>query len=106
MTMILDERHQPVQIVLDQVIESAKPEAVFLYNCKYYWGGELTSFKLCVICDCSDKRRLLSEIFDVDCEIPFDILLYTKEQFDEFKDNPSAFAHRIFTKGTMLYGNE
>lgn len=106
MTMILDERHQPVREVLDQVIAAAKPEAVFLYNCKYDWDGELTAFKFCVICDYNNKRRLLAEIFDVDCEIPFDVLLYTKEQFNEFKNDPSAFAHRIFTKGTMLYGNE
>ena len=103
---MLDNKHEAVQEVLDQVIAIAKPEAVFLYNCKYDLDGDLISFKLCVICEYDNKRRLLSEIFDVDCAIPFDILLYTKEQFKELRDDTAAFANRICTKGKMLYGQE
>ncbi|MBP1581831.1 MAG: hypothetical protein J6A26_05495 [Oscillospiraceae bacterium] len=103
---MLDNKHEAVQEVLDQVIAIAKPEAVFLYNCKYDLDGDLISFKLCVICEYDNKRRLLSEIFDVDCDIPFDILLYTKEQFKELRDDTAAFANRICTKGKMLYGQE
>ena len=105
MTMILDARHEPVKEVLEQVIAVAKPEAVFLYNCKYDFDGELNSFKLCIICDYENKRQLLTEIFDVDCDIPFDVLIYTREQFRELRDDTAAFANRICTKGTMLYGS-
>ncbi len=106
MTMILDAKHAAVKEVLEQVISVAKPEAVFLYNCKYDLDGELNSFKLCVICDYEDKRRLITDIFDVDCDIPFDVLIYTREQFKELRNDTAAFANRICTKGTMLYGNE
>lgn len=104
--MNLDEKHSAVKEVLDQVITIAKPEAVFLYNCKYDLDGDLTSFKLCVICEFENKRRLLTDIFDVDCDTPFDILLYTKEQFKELKEDEHAFANRILTKGKMLYGTK
>ncbi len=104
--MIPDEKHAAVQEVLKQVIAIAKPEAVFLYNCKHDLDGELTSFKLCVICEYENKRRLLTDIFDVDCETPFDVLLYTKEQFRQLRDDTSAFANRVFTKGKMLYGQK
>ncbi len=104
--MILDQRHSAVKEVLEQVIAVAKPEAVFLYNCKYDLDGDLSSFKLCVICEFENKRRLLSDIFDVDCDIPFDILLYTKEQFLQLRDDVDAFANRVCTKGKMLYGRE
>ena len=106
MTMILDERHGAVKDVLAQVISVAKPEAVFLYHCKHDPDGELNSFKLCVICDYEDKRRLITEIFDVDCDVPVDVLIYTREQFKELRDDKAAFANRICTKGTMLYGSE
>ena len=101
--MILSEKYLPVKEVLDQVISVAQPAAVFLYNCKHNLDGELSSFKLCVVCDYNDKRRLIAEIFDVDCDIPFDILLYTKEQFQELKEDTAAFANRISTKGKMIY---
>lgn len=104
--MNLDEKHLAVKDVLEQVVHIAEPEAVFLYNCKYDLDGELSSFKLCVICDYEDKRRLLSDIFDVDCEIPFDVLLYTREQFKDLKGDTAAFANRICTKGKMLYGTK
>ena len=54
--MNLDEKHSAVKEVLEQVISIAKPDFVFMYNCKYDWDGDLTSFKLCVVCDFADKR--------------------------------------------------
>lgn len=102
--MNLDEKHSAVKEVLEQVISIAKPDFVFMYNCKYDGDGDLTSFKLCVVCDFADKRKLLTEIFDVDCDVPFDILLYTCQQFKELKDDAAAFVNRVCTKGKMLYG--
>ncbi len=99
-----DMKHEAVQEVLEQVISVADPDFVFMYNCKYELDGDLKSFKLCVVCDYTDKRRLLSDIFDVDCDVPFDILLYTKEQFQALRDDTEAFANRVCTKGKMLYG--
>ena len=64
--MNLDEKHSAVKEVLEQVISIAKPDFVFMYNCKYDLDGDLTSFKLCVVCDFADKCKLLTEIFDVD----------------------------------------
>lgn len=100
----LDEKHAVVQDVLDQVIHVAEPDFVFLYNCKYELDGDLASFKLCIVCDFTDKRRLISRIFDVDCDVPFDVLLYTREQFKELRNDTAAFANRVCTKGQMLYG--
>lgn len=101
---MIQEDNAMIQEVVDQVVEIASPEAVILYNCKYDMAGELDSFKLCVVCDIPDKRQLLSRIFDVDCEIPFDVLLYTREQFLRLRDDEAAFANRVFRKGKILYG--
>mgnify|MGYP001774423900 FL=1 len=48
---------------------------------------------------------MLTQIFDeVDSEIPYDILLYTDEQFEELKDSSDAFASRVNQKGRLRYG--
>jgi len=104
--MIHDNDLAIINEVLEQVVSVAKPEAVFLYNCKHRMDDSLLSFKLCVICEYENKRRLLSDIIDVDCDIPFDILIYTKEQFRQLRDNADAFANRICQEGRMLYVNE
>ena len=106
MSMMLSGQFLPVKEVLEQVVAVAQPEAVFLYSCKYDLDGDLSSFKLCIVCDFEDKRRLITDIFDVDCDIPFDVLLYTKEQFQQLKEDTAAFANRIFTKGKMIYVSE
>lgn len=104
--MSVEQNDRMVQEVLTQVIQIAKPERVFLYQYKLDPNGDLISFKLCVVCDYEDKRRLLTEIFEVDCDIPFDVLLYTKEQFQSLKEDSTAFANRICTKGKILYGEK
>ena len=43
--------------------------------------------------DIPDKRRMLTRIFDeVDSDIPYDVLLYTDEQFRELTEDDGAFA--------------
>ncbi len=104
--MHIDEKNSEVQIVLDKVIAVAQPEFVFLYNCKHEVDGELRSFKLCIICEYEDKGKLLREIFDVDCDVPFDVLIYTKEQFAQLRNDTAAFANQICRRGKMLYGKK
>ncbi len=104
--LYIDENNKDIQDVLKQVIEVAKPKFVFLYNCKHELDGDLRSFKLCIICEFDDKRSLLRDIFDVDCDIPFDVLLYTGEQFAKLRDDESAFANEICRRGKMIYGQK
>lgn len=67
--------------------------------------GKLRSFKLCIVGKIQDKKKMLTQIFDeVDSEIPYDILLYTDEQFEELKDSSDAFASRVNQKGRLRYG--
>ena len=102
--MIQEENDSIIQEVLDQIIPIANPETVILYNCKYHPAGDLYSFKLCIVCEIVNKRRLLSDIFEIDCDVPFDVLLYTPAQFQQLRDDTAAFANRVSQKGKILYG--
>ena len=67
--------------------------------------GKLRSSKLCLVGRIEDKKKMLTRIFDeVDSEIPYDILLYTDEQFEELKNSSDAFASRVNQKGRVRYG--
>lgn len=102
--MILGKDDSLITQVANQIIPIASPRSIIVYNKKYDMDGSLDSFKLCLVGDFPDRRRLLSQIFDIDCEVPFDILLYSPEQFDQLKEDAGAFANRVYRKGKIIYG--
>lgn len=77
---------------------------VIEYNTKYDMDGNISAFKLCIVGDIPDKRRMLTRIFDeVDSDIPYDVLLYTDEQFRELTEDDGAFASHVNQKGRVRY---
>ena len=102
----MEERSDKViEETVDQIVKLFSPSRVIEYNTKYDMNGKLLSFKLCIVGKIQDKKKMLTRIFDeVDSEIPYDILLYTDEQFEELKDSSDAFASRVNQKGRLRYG--
>ena len=102
----MDERADKViEESVEKIVELFSPTRVIEYGTKYDMDGALSSFKLCIVGEIPDKRRMLTRIFDeVDSEIPFDILLYTNEQFEELKNSQDAFASRVNQRGRVRYG--
>ncbi len=102
----MDERADKViEETVEKIVELFSPSKVIEYNTKYDMDGKLSSFKLCIVGKIEDKRKMLTRIFDeVDSEIPYDVLLYTDEQFNQLKDSYDAFASRINQRGRVRYG--
>ena len=94
-----------IQETVDKIVELFSPSKVIEYNTKYGMDGRLLSFQLCIVGKITDKRRMLTRIFDeVDSDIPYDVLLYTDEQFEQLKDSSDAFASRVNQRGRVRYG--
>ena len=75
---------QVIEQTVNRIVELFHPSRVIEYNTKYDMDGNISAFKLCIVGDIPDKRRMLTRIFDeVDSDIPYDVLLYTDEQFRE-----------------------
>jgi len=100
----MERSHELVRRVAKQIVELVHPSRIIEYNTKYDMNGEVSAFKLCIVGAIPDKKRLLSLIFDqVDSEVPFDVLLYTDEQFAQLQEEEAAFANRVHRKGRVLY---
>lgn len=94
-----------IESVVGEIVDLLSPQTIYLYNRKLNPKGELTSFKLCVISDLSDREQAERDIYrKVDCPIPFDILLYTPQEWEHLREDPATFASRIQQEGTVLYG--
>lgn len=77
---------------------------IYLYNQRIGSGGDTTSFKLCIIAPVTDKSKAERDIYlHTDCDVPFDILFYTPEEWDSLIQNPDSFANRILRNGLVVW---
>lgn len=93
--------------VVGAIVELTAPTKVILYNSKLDMDGVMTSFKLCIVgpMDEEEKKKVLRRVFSqVDCQIPYDILLYSDSQFENLRNRENAFAQQVDQKGKVLYG--
>lgn len=82
-------------------------QKIYLISVKVDTVGDLKSFKFGLIVD--DDIKSTSELagdlyFNIDCELPFDLVIYTETEFNSLKDEEGTFAQKINDTGTVLYG--
>lgn len=95
---------QEVRGVVEEIAKLIRPNAIYLYNHKRTLSGQIASFKLCVIADCVKEAAERQIYREIDCMIPYDIILYTPEEWQQLTDRPDTFAHKISRTGTVVYG--
>lgn len=99
-----DDSGQIAQVV-EKVIEMLTPQKIILYNRKSAVGGEISGFKICIIAGISDRVKTERDIYlNIDCDVPFDVLLYTPEEWERLRRQAGSFAARIAQNGKVLYG--
>ena len=77
---------QVIEQTVNRIVELFHPSRVIEYNTKYDMDGNISAFKLCIVGD-----------------IPYDVLLYTDEQFRELTEDDGAFASHVNQKGRVRY---
>lgn len=91
--------------VVNQIIYNFEPQKIILFSVKQDLNGKSISFKLCIILDCQDKFEAERDIYvNTDSEIPFDIVIYTPQEFDDYMDIEGSFANKINNTGIVVYG--
>ena len=96
--------HSVIRQVVDEIVALLAPERVYLYSQKLNCQGEVTSFKLCVVGDFADKQKARQSVYwEVDSQLPFDVLLYTSQEWEELCEHPDMFARQIKNTGTIVY---
>lgn len=92
----------------EQIAELVHPVRIMIYNRKYSISGELSSFKLCVIIKGIDCSKVEQQIYlALDCDVPFDVLVYNYDHWNSLLDDKYSFAYRgIMNGGVVLYESE
>lgn len=90
--------------LVEQLVELTTPQRIILFSQKTDLDGQLSSCKLCVVTEMQDRHELLRQIYrQTDCDVPFDVVLYTPEEWSRLCDNGESFACRVAHNGQVLY---
>ena len=93
-----------VECVSKKIVEMLAPRSIYLYNQRIGACGQTSGFKLCVILSTQDKAKVERDIYlHIDCEIPFDVIIYTPEEWEALASRPDSFACKIKQTGKVVY---
>ncbi|MCL2400832.1 MAG: nucleotidyltransferase domain-containing protein [Defluviitaleaceae bacterium] len=104
---------QSLEELLDEIVTSIKthyPDSqVYLFG-SYVWGNynKDSDFDICVLVSKIVGRRNemnanISCTIREDFPMPYDLLLYTYDEFDEFQNHKSSLPYKIKSKGRLLH---
>ncbi len=100
--------------IVSQITQSVKPAAIFLFGSHAYGTPhEDSDIDLLVVVDSDVVPQNYEEksniylsvsraIRDVERKIPIDLIVYTKPEFERFKEIGSIFSRRILKDGVNL----
>lgn len=88
----------------DDIVRLLEPERLLLFGCKQDVQGVPTAVKLCAVIPGGDAREAERRLYmAVDAAVPFDILVYTRAEWERLLATPLSFAGRIQQTGSVLY---
>ncbi len=92
----------------ERIAELVKPVRIIIFNEKHTPAGELVSFKLCVIIRENECSKTEQKIYlTLECEVPYDVLVYNSQKWNDAIKDPDTFARRgILNGGVVLYESE
>lgn len=94
-----------IRRVVDPLVRDFSPLKIYLFSHKIASTGETTSFKLLMVLDTADKEAVQRKAYlDIECDAPFDIVVYTPAEWEMLVKDTSSFAGKISRTGVVLYG--
>ena len=103
--MVYDDR---ITRLCEEIAGLVRPVRIIIFNEKHTPAGDLVSFKLCVIVKETECTKTEQKIYlTLECEVPFDVLVYNIDQWNAAVEDPDTFAYRgILNGGVVLYESE
>lgn len=104
--MSIDDFNKETDSIKKQIIEKYNPKEIILFgSVAKGLFREHSDIDLCIIMDTTNKRELLTNLYiDIESNIPFDLVLYTIEEWENCKNDKSSFAYSIVNTGVKIYG--
>ena len=96
-----------IRNIIENIKKLIKPYWIILFHRKVDNRGQILSFKVCIIIDPADKIEVEKNIYkNIESEIPFDVILYTHEEWEQLSRKKNSFANKILKRGTIINGKK
>ncbi len=94
------EQISDIKSVIDDIKNFAKPSEIILFHKKVSNVGTTIGFKVCLVMDVDDKLEIEKNIYKhVDSDVPFDVIIYTCDEWNKLKSEKHSFANNILKRG-------
>jgi predicted nucleotidyltransferase len=99
---------ETIEEVKNRLVKAYNPVAIYLFG-SYAWGSptEDSDLDLLIVIDASNEKfyRRMDPAYDAlfGMGIAKDIIVYTKEEFDNVSQNITTLGYKIKKEGTVLY---
>lgn len=97
-----------LQKITQQFINLYTPYKLLLFGSQAKSTAKPNSdIDICVIKETTNKRELLSDMYmNIESNMPFDLLLYTPDEWAECITDATSFAYVINKEGVVLYARQ
>lgn len=94
-----------INSIKQQIIKKYNPEKIIVFGSSASGTVRNNSdIDVCVIKETSDKRELLTDIYlNIESSRPFDLVLYTIDEWADLTKDRTSFAYQINKKGLLVY---
>ena len=104
--MSINSFDKEIDYIKKQLIEKFNPKEIILFGsvAKGIFRDD-SDIDLCIIINTINKRELLTNMYvDIESNIPFDLVLYTIDEWNNCINDTSSFAYSIIKTGVKIYG--
>ena len=92
--------------ITDQIYKSYSPTYIYLFGSQAKGTAtDKSDIDLCIVVDTNNKRNLITDMYcSIDSDKPFDLVLYTPDEWQQCVSDTTSFAYKIANEGVKLYG--
>lgn len=100
-----------IRSVVNDIKKIINPNEIILFHRKISNTGEIISFKICLVVETKgdlgnkldNKLDIEKNIYkNIDSDVPFDVIIYTCDEWDSLKLKKHSFANNIFKRGCFF----
>lgn len=95
-----------IEDIKNQILDKFHPADIILFgSCARGRVSKGSDIDLCVIVETNDKRQMVRDILlEIEYDIDLDVVVYTPEEWQKYKEDKSTFAGIINRTGVSLVG--
>jgi predicted nucleotidyltransferase len=104
--MTMNQVQNEISSIKDQIVSIYTPSRIVLFGSQAKGTATKRSdIDLCIIKNTDNKRKLLIDMYlNIESSKPFDLLLYTEDEWNECVNDTTSFAYLINKRGIVIYG--